>query len=182
MSKKLDRILVIDIETTCWEGDPPAGERPEVIEIGVCTLQIPAGRRVDRDGILVRPEESTVSPYCTEVTGLTADEVASGVTFAQACAKLRKRYSSQDRVWASYGDHDRRIFERQCRERSVDYPFGSTYMNVSNLFALMQGLDYEVELQGALEVLNLPVEGPLQRGVDGAWHVAAVLAHLINSD
>ena len=36
MSGKLDKILVVDIEATCWEGKPPAGEQNEIIEVGIC--------------------------------------------------------------------------------------------------------------------------------------------------
>ena len=34
MARKLDRILVVDIEATCWEGNPPPGQTSEIIEIG----------------------------------------------------------------------------------------------------------------------------------------------------
>jgi len=26
MARKLDRMLVVDVEATCWEGDPPPGQ------------------------------------------------------------------------------------------------------------------------------------------------------------
>ena len=35
MARKLDRILVVDVEATCWEGDPPPGQISEIIEIGL---------------------------------------------------------------------------------------------------------------------------------------------------
>jgi inhibitor of KinA sporulation pathway (predicted exonuclease) len=33
------RILVIDLEATCWQGDPPPGETSEIIEIGNAVLK-----------------------------------------------------------------------------------------------------------------------------------------------
>lgn len=65
MAKRLDLILVVDVESTCWDGDPPRGEENEIIEIGVCTLEVASGQRRDRRSILVRPERSRVSPFCT---------------------------------------------------------------------------------------------------------------------
>ena len=36
MAKRLDHILVIDIESTCWQGGfPPRGEANDIIEIGL---------------------------------------------------------------------------------------------------------------------------------------------------
>ncbi len=181
MSSKLDQIVVIDVECTCWQDEPPEGEQSEIIEIGVCALAIPSGERGVRDSILVRPEHSRVSPFCTELTTLRQEQVDGGITFRQACEKLRKRYSSRDRVWASYGDYDRRMFEQQCREGKIPYPFGATHINVKNLFALMHGLSYEVELPGALEILGRTLEGTHHRGGDDAWNVAIVLAEILHA-
>ena len=44
MARKLDRILVVDIEATCWEGNPPPGQTSEIIEIGLCVLDVPTLR------------------------------------------------------------------------------------------------------------------------------------------
>ena len=30
MARNLDRILVMDVEATCWEGDPPPGQISEI--------------------------------------------------------------------------------------------------------------------------------------------------------
>jgi len=46
MAAKLDKLIVIDIEATCWEGDPPEGQAAEIIEIGVCVLDVTTGQRV----------------------------------------------------------------------------------------------------------------------------------------
>ena len=61
MARKLDRILVVDVESTCWEGNPPPGQMSEIIEIGLCVVDVAALERVERRSILVRPACSTVS-------------------------------------------------------------------------------------------------------------------------
>lgn len=48
-------------------------------------VDIIAGTRISRHRIIVRPEQSTVSAFCTELTGLTQAEVDAGVSFAEAC-------------------------------------------------------------------------------------------------
>src|SRR4051794_35326200 len=107
-------VNVVDVEATCWTGAPPRGETNEIIEIGVCVLDTTDWSRVQRRSILVRPRRSRVSAFCTELTSLTQEEVDTGLDFADACALVRDEFRGRFRTWASWGDYDRRQFERQC--------------------------------------------------------------------
>ena len=41
MSIRKDKLLVVDLEATCWEGyNAPAGQKNEILEIGVCLLDL----------------------------------------------------------------------------------------------------------------------------------------------
>jgi inhibitor of KinA sporulation pathway (predicted exonuclease) len=71
MAHTLDQIVVVDVESTCWEGQPPPGEESEIVEIGVCLVDVATGVRSERRSILVRPERSHVSPFCTQLTKRT---------------------------------------------------------------------------------------------------------------
>lgn len=180
MAGKLDRLIVIDVEATCWEGEPPAGQSAEIIEIGVCVLDIQSGQRVARQSLLVKPEHSEVSPFCTELTTLTQAQVErEGIPFEHACKVLRRKFRAGDRTWASYGDYDRRQFERQCQARGIMYPFGPTHINVKNLVGLFYGLPGEVGMIQALALMDLPLEGTHHRGVDDAWNTALILSKLL---
>ncbi|MFB2917295.1 MULTISPECIES: exonuclease domain-containing protein [Aerosakkonema] len=179
MAKKLDRIIVVDIEATCWSGSPPPGQENEIIEIGICTLDIATGKRLEKESILVKPERSTVSEFCTQLTTLTQAQVDTGISFVEACAMLKQKYLSHQRVWASYGDYDRRQLERQCESRHISYPFGTRHINVKTLFAIIHGLPIEVGMDEALQLLNLPLEGTHHRGGDDAWNIAAIFSELL---
>lgn len=180
MTKKLDRINVIDIEATCWQGTPPPGEEQEIIEIGLCVVDVGSGQRLKRESFLIKPERSCVSAFCTELTTLTQRQVErDGMSFERACAILRRRYGVSQRIWASYGDYDRRQFEKQCGERGIDYPFSPTHINVKNLFAVMYALPREVGLLEALGRLCLTPEGTHHRGVDDAWNTGLILSRLL---
>lgn len=175
MKRRLDKILVVDLEATCWEGEPPEGETSEIIEIGLCVLDVDTGERTDTQGILVKPERSKMSEYCRKLTTITPEMLDGGLSFTEACSLLVDQYDSPHRTWASYGDFDRIKFQQQCAEWGVPYPFGRSHINVKNLFALQQGLEQEVGLQKATATLGLPFEGTIHRGVDDAWNIAAVL-------
>ena len=90
MAKKLDHILVIDLEATCWDGPPPPGEVSEIIEIGVCPLELATGRRLGKRSLLIKPTRSRVSEFCTRLTTLTPEQVATGITCTEACEILRR--------------------------------------------------------------------------------------------
>lgn len=180
MAKRLDHVLVIDIESTCWDGGfPPKGETNDIIEIGLTPLELSTGRRLEKRSILVRPERSKVSPFCTQLTTLTQEQVNTGIRFKDACKILEDEYLSQERLWASYGDYDRRQFDKQCRDEGVRYPFGPSHLNAKTLCAISLKQPNEVGLPQAMAMLGLKLEGTHHRGHDDAWNIAAVLAELL---
>jgi inhibitor of KinA sporulation pathway (predicted exonuclease) len=181
LAKKLDQIIVVDIESTCWEGSPPPGQENEIIEIGICPVEVASSRILDKESILVRPERSAVSDYCTRLTTLTQEQVDQGISFKEACSILKTKYQTKDRVWASYGDYDRRQFEKQCHSRQIHYPFGPTHINVKNLFAIFHALPHEVGMAEALAFLQLPLAGTHHRAGDDAGNIALILSTITTS-
>jgi len=180
MARKLDEIVVVDIEATCWNGPTPEGQTNDIIEVGICLLDVKTGETSQNEGILVTPERSTVSEFCTELTTITPGLIKKeGIPFKEACKILRKDYGSQSRVWASYGAYDQKQFRKQCSEMEIGYPFGPSHINVKSLFALKNKLTHEVGMAGALEYLNIELEGIHHRGVDDAKNIAKILRVLL---
>jgi inhibitor of KinA sporulation pathway (predicted exonuclease) len=179
LTRKLDQIIVIDVEATCWEGSPPLGEESDIIEIGVCPVEVATGKRLEKRHIIVKPERSKVSEFCTKLTGLTPEQVQEGVSFKEACLILQEEYLTKKRTWASYGDYDRWQFEKHCSAFNVEYPFAPRHINVKNLFAIIKKLNNEVGMASALQILNLPLEGRHHDAEDDAWNVANILSKII---
>ena len=179
MAKNLDQILVIDLEATCWTSAPPEGQESDIIEVGLCILEVATGRRLEKASIIVRPERSTVSEYGTTLATLTQEEVNQGISLREACDMLQTRYGSKERLWASFGDYDRRMFKQECETHDVPYPFGKGHINVKSLFAVVQNLERELPLDEAMAWLGFPLEGHHHRGEDDAWNIARILGHLL---
>lgn len=177
MPRLLDpQVLVIDVESTCWEEPekPGRNEFSEIIEIGIAVVDIKKMMIVQNDSIMVRPQSSRISKFCTQLTTLTQEQVDKGITFQEAMKKLQKDYESADRTFVSWGDYDRKMFERNCKDYSVKYPFGPRHMNLKNAFTMLHGLDREPGMDGALDHLGLKLIGTHHRGVDDAKNIAQI--------
>jgi inhibitor of KinA sporulation pathway (predicted exonuclease) len=68
--KTTDNILIIDLEATCWEDRPPRVRKVNH-RIGVCIMDAKTGKISKNEGILIKPQYSKVSPFCTELTSIT---------------------------------------------------------------------------------------------------------------
>lgn len=180
MSKKLDLALVIDVESTCWEQAPPRGQISEIIEVGLCVVDLHLLRRTERRSLMVKPMMSEVSDFCTQLTGITTEMVVDAPPLSQAVRILRDQYRSADRLFASWGDYDRDQFQRNCQTYDLKYPFGPTHLNIKNLFATSLGLQRELGLDEACDRLGLTMEGVHHRGVDDAWNIARIFCTLLN--
>jgi len=179
MASLIDKIVIVDIEATCWKEEPPPTQESDIIEIGVVTLDVGQLHLDAKRSILVKPSRSAVSDFCTELTSLTREQVQEGLPLAEACSLLHHEYESKDRLWASYGGYDRRMFERCCTALGVPYPFGHDHLNVKSLFAVSLGLPYEVGLNTALGKMGMQFVGKAHRGDDDALNVGRLLAKLL---
>lgn len=179
MARLLDKIVVVDVESTCWEGNPPPGQMSEIIQVGICTIDTTSLERAEKRSLLVKPIRSEISEFCRTLTGLTPEMLADAGTLADAVAILKKDYLTKERLWASWGDYDRRQFERVCKELEVAFPFGTSHLNVKTLFAVGVGLKREVGMAEAYQHLGWQIEGVHHHGDDDAWNIAGVLCLLL---
>ncbi|WP_199698432.1 3'-5' exonuclease [Deinococcus cavernae] len=169
---------VVYVEATCWEGEPPSGQRNEIIEIGIVVLNLKTLERTDKRSIMVHPEHSEISEFCTRLTGITAEEVASGITFQEACDLLRQEYHTDSRPWASWGDYDRKQFQSQS-VGDIRYPFSSRHTNAKQVYADAYNLK-RAGMVRALRNAGLPLEGSHHRGADDAWNIAALISKMVS--
>lgn len=169
-----NKILVIDLEATCWQGVQPKDQVSEIIEIGIALLDASTGEITVNQGILIKPIKSKVSSFCTELTTITQEMLdEDGISFNEACKYLAKNYSQY--TWASYGAYDIKMMKQQCSVRNIDYPLSKDHINVKELFKERKGLSKKVGMNGALGILSIPLEGTHHRGVDDAKNIAKIL-------
>lgn len=186
MSRKLDKVYVVDVEATCWKGkNPVSGEGvyqhrdiSEIIQVGMVELNTDV-----RNMWMVSPGHSIVSEFCTELTGISELQAERGYLFPEFCNILKSEYPKlRDCTWASWGDYDRVQFGRNCELYKVKFPFGRTHINVKNLFALKYGLEKEVGITKALAKLAMSFEGRHHDAMDDASNAARILRILLSNN
>jgi inhibitor of KinA sporulation pathway (predicted exonuclease) len=175
--RKLDKIIFIDLEATCWASVEEQGDQvSEIIEIGACMLDLKTGLPERKKSYLIRPRHSTISNFCTELTSITPELIKSqGIPFGDAVNKLKKDFGPTTRTWASWGYYDKAEIERECVRHNIPYPMGRNHINAKNLYALKHGLSNELGMIAALQHAGIPHEGTHHRGDDDAWNCAKLL-------
>ena len=177
---KFDKLVCVDLEATCWmpRSSQPENEVSEIIEIGVCFLDLKTYKVSNKTSYIVKPRNSKISPFCTELTTLTQEDVNRGMLFSDACNKMKKDFGTQNRIWASWGDYDKTAFEKNCKLYNVPCPFSISHINAKNIFSIHHGISKGLGLQKALNYSGLEFVGTHHRGHDDAYNVARILGKM----
>ncbi|NEO43153.1 MAG: exonuclease domain-containing protein [Moorea sp. SIO4A3] len=181
---ELHKVLVVDIESTCWSDDIPTGEVSEVIEFGFCLVDLNETDPLvsESQSILVKPRYSGVSKFCTDLTSLTQERLdKEGVTMNQACEDLIITHGSRKFVWASWGDYDKVQTTKHCNLVGSRYPFSDKHINISLLFAIAMGSTQEYTVKGALSKIGLDFIGKPHTGADDAYNIAKIFLWLLQN-
>lgn len=195
MSKKIryDNIVVVDLEMTC-DGCVNcmknicrcSGEvvnyndyDKEIIEIGLCLLNVKSLRRHNKKSIMVKPTSTTVTAYCTKLTGIKQEDVDDGISLSDACEVLRKSYNTKRRPWASYGYADKYQIDLESDLLGIRNPMSTRHINVKAHFPILMNLNNEVSLKDAMKIVEIDFEGTPHSGMWDAWNTAELLAMII---
>lgn len=151
------RALVIDLELTCWaEGVPPPGQRREILEIGLVEIDT-QDLVIRREGSwLVRPVASAVTPYCTELTGITAEEVAKeGRPLDEVLRSVANEFGPARKSLLAWGD-DWHAIDEDCRALGCENPFPrDASLNIGRVGSLLWSGSARMGLDEARNALGL---------------------------
>lgn len=176
-----DKILFVDFELTCWDHEPPQGESMEIIEIGLVELDVSQFECTRKASFLVRPEHSTVSSYCTELTGISQRMVTKqGRPLAEVSASLRKNWGTANKAWMAWGD-DKEAIIRDCAIKNIQNPFSEAFHNFGQQFTFMMGQTKAIGLTKAFELLGETRDGVQHRAEADAYAAALIWLHMAKS-
>lgn len=176
---RLDRLLFIDLELTCWAGDPPPGEESEIIEIGLAEVDADALEIKRSARYIVRPRRSTVSDFCTELTGLTQAEVKrQGRPLREVFGSVRKDWGPGRKAWYAWGA-DRFLLDAAVERGDAEaHPFSPGFFDLAQLYTTLRGCSARVSLEDALAREKLEPKGRRHSAEGDAVDAALVWMHM----
>jgi inhibitor of KinA sporulation pathway (predicted exonuclease) len=168
-------MLFIDVELTCWEGDPPPGEVPELIAFGIVDLKTDELAIRREKLFLVRPHASVISPFCSTLTGIMPQDAAAAPPLKEVVHTIRKTFGQSD--WCAWGRDDHLIREG-CKQVGVAPPFPGCFHDLAAQVRGLLGLTYRLGLDEALERFGLDWEGPPHDALADAKNLARLFIAL----
>lgn len=174
--------IVFDLEATCWGTREESSQNTsEIIQIGAVKVDLKRAVIHQVFDALVRPKQSKkLSKYCTDLTGLSNEEVFKSEYFEQVYPKFVEFCGSKyNNTLVAWGAYDERKIKEACSLNNLDYKLPQHYINASLLFMEHQGLRKKVGLQKALEKIGYTFIGKPHDGLSDAINTARIFTHLL---
>lgn len=170
-------LAIIDLEATCVEERDPAYPN-EIIEIGLVIWNRQTSSFLKKQ-IYVKPRLSSITPFCTQLTGISDATLSNATPFPQAIQTLNSALSQFPTIthWLSYGAYDKNQFQRQAqRDNTALGNFANIpHVNVKEQAWLALGNNPNRRppgLSGALSSVGLSFIGSPHSGIDDAYNIA----------
>ncbi|KAI8145632.1 ribonuclease H-like domain-containing protein [Fennellomyces sp. T-0311] len=195
-----DCLIVLHVEATCDENltNPAAiqvtKENSEIIDLAFVVLDTTTMEVVHDHHILVRPERTPLTNFCTQITNITWDKLSSAGTFKDAIREfdqyVQEEILSRDKsfCFVTHGGWILRIqMAREAMDKNLELP---EYLSMYQMFDLKQEvqrwqMQHHPEI--SLRTTSLTdlceafhIERPVtdDPGMDAALTVAMVVRHL----
>lgn len=180
-------ILIIDLENTCLpEDERPADYHGQIIEIGAAWVT-PDGVVEDTFEAFVQAE-NPVTASCTELTGISQENVDTGLPFPAAMQALADFASKHlgETTWGSWGNADINSLNFDCAHHGVESPLkGWTHRNLKKEWSTPRRAiirekygpkaNKQAGMARALEIAGITLEGPHHRALSDVLNIAKLL-------
>ncbi|XP_055695652.1 ERI1 exoribonuclease 2 [Lutzomyia longipalpis] len=191
-------LLIIDFESTCWEGRVDHFNRWEIIEFPAVLLNLETGKIEKEFQRYVFPTENPkLSAFCTRLTGITQDQVDNGVPLC-TCLMLFTNWVKEilnekgltfpncnrdnlhgDIALATWTNWDLGLCLRlECSRKRLKKPsFCNQWIDIKKSFE--DYFDYKpTSFQDALDFLGIEFVGRPHCGLDDSRNEAKLVAFM----
>lgn len=175
-------IAVVDLEATCTD-NPELRDSfiNEIIEIGL-VIWNKKENTFDEFQIYVKPKRSVITPFCTQLTGISNETLKDAISFEDALKKVESIFNQYPelKTWTSFGDYDRNQLRRQSKRETLQNPFDKlSHINIKNTAWTVSGRSKALGLGNMLTIFGLTFEGNQHCGVDDAYNIARLAEVLV---
>ncbi|CAM9517219.1 unnamed protein product [Bubo scandiacus] len=162
-------LIVIDFEATCWRDAARGG--PEIIEFPAVLLNTSTGEIESEFHTYVQPQEHPIlSEFCTELTGITQNQVDEGVplNISKAC------------TFVTWTDWDLGVcLQYECKRKQLRKPdILNSWIDLKATYRAFYNRKPK-GLNGALQDLGIAFAGREHSGLDDSRNTARLAWRLI---
>lgn len=170
-------IVIFDIEASCEDRNINPRYNMETIEIGA--VKVYEGNIVDTFETFIRPEYvNQLTPFCTELTGITFDDLEDAPNFASAILEFYNFIYGCEIY--SCGDFDRKFLIRELEEKGCSYEhelarnaINSSHTDLKKHYNLILGKKKK-GLVGMANELGIKLLGTHHRALSDAKNLANI--------
>ena len=172
--------IVLDLETTCWDGNPPTDIR-EIIEIAAFRLDR-FGEINDRFHALVKPTFYPIlSPYCRHLTGIDQEEINRATSFPKVFSKFIEFVEdSPDYRLCAWGSMDQKILKHECSHHDIYFEGLDHYIDIKQEYHEINRSKQKYGLMKSLRREGIEFEGDHHRAEPDAYNLAKLISRYID--
>ena len=164
-------MIVIDLESTCCNGDTILIQDRETIEIGAVAICPCSGNVVDEFVSFVRPvKNEKLTQFCIDLTGIEQSDVDSAEIFPEVWTNKFIPWLKGVKSFCSWGRYDLEQFKRD-RERNGLPPYFEKHSDLSRVAGKNKRL--------VMKKFGVTPSPRQHRGLDDARNVAGILIKML---
>lgn len=168
--KKLHEVVLFDLEATCDDKSLVFNFDNETIEIGA--VKIVDYEIVGEFSTFIKPRDTVITPFCTELTTITDADVNDAPDFLTVAHELGQFVGNAKIL--SWGNYDRnQLIKDFERHNAVPPKWLQRHINFKAEFAQYKGVGL-CGMKRALAYFNIPLEGTHHRGIDDARNITKI--------
>lgn len=171
------RSIYLDVEMTCWNSAPPQGMKPEIIEIGIVEMDLVTLDITRERSYFIRPRRWQISTLCTNLTGITENDIQSGRPFAQVLTELTEEFAPSQALCGTWGN-DAALIAAACQTNGRQNPLRNL-LDLAFLFQRLFLLKQQSGLASAIQMLGFDFEGVAHGALVDARNTARAHAAII---
>ena len=184
-------LIVFDLETTARDNGDGTQSNDNIIQIGAVYLR----RKLfcyeveDTFNALIKPKDEMISPFITELTGISNEMVKDkpyfdvvGPQFAEWASRGKNLRNTRLCAWGTYFDIP--ILRKHYEKNNIKYPFSGTSFDVKTWAALWMMLSGrrtdKLSVEAVMKAMAIRAEGQYHNALFDAECTAKIALRIFN--
>ena len=183
-------LIVFDLEATVSYTPQGIQQHNNIIQIGAVYLKKDESgsyQIVDRFDSLVKPEGEEISPFITELTGISNQQVENAPAFREAGEKFRLWATNHGNIkrtrLCAWGTHfDLPLLRKSYEKCGIEYPFPGGGYDIKSwavLWMILNNHSEKMGIQEAGKLMGIPFEGRLHNAMADAEYTALIALRIL---